>query len=111
MVVDDDPSICHVLSLLFRHENFHVVGEALNGQQAIALAREYQPDFVILDYLMPSLNGASTADAIRLLAPQSQIVAFSAALSTKPGWADAFLNKERIVEMTPLLEKLAAEKV
>ena len=109
VIVDDDPSICHVLTLLFRHENFNVVGEAVNGHQAIALAREFHPDFIILDYLMPTINGASTANALRLLAPHSKIVAFSAALSKKPDWADAFLNKDRIVEMTPLLESLVAQ--
>ena len=110
VIVDDDPSICHVLSLLFRHENFDVVGEAVNGHQAIALAREYHPDFIILDYLMPTINGASTANALRLLAPHSRIVAFSAALDKKPDWADAFLNKDRIVEMTPLLESLVTQQ-
>ena len=109
VIVDDDPSVCHVLALLFKHENFDVVGEATNGHQAIALAREYQPDFIILDYLMPTINGASTANALRLLAPDSQIVAFSAALAKKPDWADAFLNKTRIVEITPLLESLSAQ--
>ena len=111
VIVDDDSSIRHVLTLLFRHENFDVVGEAMNGQQAIALAREYQPDFIILDYLMPTINGASAANALRLLAPASRIVAFSAALEEQPDWADAFLNKDRIVEMTPLLESLCAERV
>lgn len=109
VIVDDDPSICHVLSLLFRHENFDVVGEAVNGHQAIALAREYQPDFIILDYLMPTINGASTANALRLLAPHSRIVAFSAALDKKPSWADAFLNKDRIAQITPLLESLVSQ--
>lgn len=109
VVVDDDPSICHVLTLLFRHENFNVVGEALNGQQAIAIAREYQPDFIVLDYLMPTLNGAATANALRLLAPKSRIVAFSGALEKKPDWADAFLDKNQILELTPLLHSLAAQ--
>lgn len=110
VIVDDDPSICHVLSLLFRHENFDVVGEAVNGHQAIALAREYQPDFIVLDYLMPTINGASTANALRLLAPHSRIVAFSAALERKPVWADAFLNKDRIGQIASLLDTLATER-
>ena len=109
VVVDDDPSICHVLTLLFRHENFNVVGEAVNGQQAIALAREFQPDFIVLDYIMPTLNGAATANALRLLAPKSRIVAFSGALEKKPDWADAFLDKDRIHEIGPLLQTLATE--
>lgn len=107
--MDDDPSIRQVVGLIVEVEDFDVVGEALNGQQAIAMAREHRPDFIILDYLMPTLNGASTANALRLLAPDSQIVAFSSALKTKPEWADAFLNKERIVEIPTLLEALSTD--
>ena len=109
LIVDDDASVCHVLTLLFRHEEFEVVGEALNGQEALALARECQPDFIILDYLMPAIDGAATANALRLLSPASRIVALSAALDRKPPWADAFVNKDHIIEITPLLESLAAE--
>ena len=111
VIVDDDPSIRQVLGLLFRSEDLEVVGEAFNGHQAITLARSLRPDFIVLDYLMPSLNGASTANALRLLAPESRIVAFSTALSAKPEWADAFLNKERIVEMAALLKNLSEQRV
>lgn len=110
LIVDDDPEIRHVLQLLFEHENFEVVGEAADGLQALSLAAEHQPDFVILDYLMPNMDGANTAELLHEASRSSRIVAFSAVLTERPSWADAFLNKERISEIAPLLGRLVSER-
>jgi chemotaxis response regulator CheB len=110
LIVDDDPEIRHVLKLLFEFENFKVVGEAADGLIAVPLAIEHRPDFVILDYLMPHMDGARTAEILHEVAPASRVVAFSAVLTTRPKWADAFLNKERINEIAPLLGRLVTEK-
>lgn len=111
VIVDDDPDIRDVLRMLFDKENFDVVGEALNGHQAMALAREHRPDYIVLDYLMPTINGASAANALRLLSPDTRVIAFSSALTRKPEWADAFLNKERIAEIPRMLQTLSAGTV
>ncbi len=87
-------------------ESYAVVGEAANGLEAISIAMTEQPDFVILDYLMPHLDGEGTASMLRTIAPGAKIVAFSAILDTKPTWSDSFLNKERVSEVAPLLERL-----
>jgi DNA-binding NarL/FixJ family response regulator len=106
LIVDDDSEVRHALRLLFEFEDFSVVGEAANGVEAVAQALTLQPDFVVLDYLMPRMNGDATAELLRALAPQTRIVAFSAALDSQPEWADAFLNKERISDVAPLLTRL-----
>jgi DNA-binding NarL/FixJ family response regulator len=106
LIVDDDPDIRHALSLLFEFEDFHVVAEASSGAEAVPLAIQHEPDFVILDYLMPGSTGDKTAGVLRALVPQARIVAFSAVLEVKPNWADAFLNKDRIAEVAPLLTAL-----
>lgn len=103
LVVDDDEDVRHVLRLLFEMDGFSVVGEASNGVDGVALASRHQPDFVVLDSVMPRLGGRRTAEIVRVLAPSSKIVAFSAALQQQPLWADAFLNKDRIGEVSPLL--------
>lgn len=106
LVVDDDAEIRHALTLLFEFEDFLVVGEAANGVEAIALAMRLQPDFVVLDYLMPRMDGEATAKLLRAIAPKARIVAFSAVLEETPPWADAYLNKNRISDIAPLLNAL-----
>lgn len=106
LIVDDDEEIRHVLRLLCETEGFEVVGEATNGVEAVALSLSHQPDFVILDYKMPRLDGEGAAEIIRAVAPSAKIVAFSALLEKQPEWADAYLNKQRITELMPLLHTL-----
>ena len=103
LVVDDDEDVRHALRLLFELDGFSVVGEAATGADGVALARRHQPEFVILDSVMPRLGGEATARVLRALAPAVKIVAFSAALDRRPAWADAFLNKDRIGEVAPLV--------
>ncbi len=104
LIVDDDEEIRHVLRLVCETNGLQVVGEAANGVEAVTLALRERPHFVILDYMMPRLDGEGTAELLRTITPESKIVAFSAMLDTRPEWADAFLNKERIAELAPLLQ-------
>ena len=106
LIVDDDEEIRHVLRLMCETEGFEVVGEAGNGVEAVPLALKFQPDFVILDYLMPHLDGEGTATMLRAIAPDARIVAFSSVLDSKPAWSDSYLNKARVSEVAPLLERL-----
>jgi CheY-like chemotaxis protein len=106
LIVDDDEEIRHVLRLMCEMEGFQVVGEAANGVEAVPLALNTQPAIVILDYLMPRRHGDVTASLLRSIVPDTKIVAFSAALDSKPAWSDSYLNKERITEVAPLLERL-----
>ncbi len=106
VIVDDDDEILHVLTLLFEFEDFLVAGEATNGVDAISLARRHQPDLVVLDYRMPHMDGKATAEVLKAVSPQTQVVAFSAVLNGTPEWADAYLNKERIADIAPFLTAL-----
>lgn len=104
LIVDDDEEIRHVLRLVCETNGLHVVGEAANGVEAVTIALRERPRFVILDYMMPRLDGEGTAELLRTITPESKIVAFSAMLESQPAWADAFLNKERVAELAPLLQ-------
>ena len=106
LIVDDDEEIRHVLRLMCEMEGFEVIGEASNGVEAVSLALHHQPGFVILDYLMPRLKGDEAAKMLRAIAPEAKIVAFSAVLESKPKWSDSYLNKDRVGEIAPLLERL-----
>lgn len=107
LIVDDDEDVRHTLRLLFEVESYEVVGEADNGKDGLLMAMTHRPDIVLLDYRMPGvMDGEATAQLIREAAPEIKVVAFSGYLDEKPDWADAFLSKERIMQVAPLLEKL-----
>lgn len=56
LVVDDDPQIRRALSRILRHEG-HEVLEAADGEAALALTREHAPSLVVIDYMMPGMDG------------------------------------------------------
>lgn len=106
MIVDDDPEVRHALRLLFEFERFEVVAEAADGLHAVPIAIEHQPDFIILDHRMPLMSGAATAALIHEACRNTRVVAFSAYLEERPDWADAYLNKDRISEIVPLIGRM-----
>lgn len=99
LIVDDDPDIRTILQALMGLEGFDVVGMAEDGGRAVAAAMETQPDVVILDYMMPKIDGAEAATFIRAVAPCSRILAFSGVIHELPAWADGFIPKGDIDEM------------
>lgn len=109
LIVDDHEDVRHILRLLFEVEDFRVVGEAADGDQAIELAREHQPAFVILDYLMPDMSGDQTARWIRLVDPEARIIAVSGVIRDAPNWAESFVSKTDVADLIRLPETLVAQ--
>ena len=66
ILLADDHSVMRVglASLLSLEKDMSVVGEATNGKQAVALARELKPDVVVMDLMMPELPGAEATRQI-----------------------------------------------
>jgi DNA-binding NarL/FixJ family response regulator len=60
--------------------DIQVVGEAANGQEAVAMARELQPDVVLMDLLMPVMDGIEATQAIRAEMPEVEILALTSVL-------------------------------
>jgi hypothetical protein len=56
---------------------FDVVGEAGTGAEAIAAAREHQPDLLLLDVLMPGMTGLEALPHISTVAPDTKVVIFT----------------------------------
>lgn len=108
LIVDDDEDIRDVLRMTFELDGFKVVGEADNGLDAVTLTMRHRPEFVVLDYQMPVQDGERTAYILRSVAPETRIVAFSGVMRSTPKWADAFLSKERLAEISPLIVSLAS---
>jgi len=74
VLVDDHPVVRQGLKMLLERERFEILGEASDGLEAIALAREHQPDVMVLDIAMPSLNGVSAVREIMRASPRTRIV-------------------------------------
>ena len=110
LLVDDEPDVRQALRLVLEFEEFSIVAEAGDGLDAVRLAAEHQPNFVILDYYMPRMNGHKSAKLIREIAPDSCIVAFSAVLEEKPRWADAYLNKDLLTQIPIVLKELSSPR-
>ncbi|HZM14479.1 MAG TPA: response regulator [Candidatus Krumholzibacteria bacterium] len=64
LVVDDEVYILHILDFILGAENYDVV-TATNGEQALQKVREEKPDLVILDIMMPKLDGYETCRMIK----------------------------------------------
>jgi len=77
IVAEDEALIRMDLVEMLTESGYVVVGQASNGQEAIALARELKPDLAILDVKMPVLDGISAAEEIIHIAPVLMLTAFS----------------------------------
>ncbi len=74
ILADDHPVVRQGIRILLERENFEIVGEAVNGIEAIRLAEKYQPDIVVLDLAMPVMNGITAVPQIRQVSPRSKVV-------------------------------------
>ena len=78
LVVDDyEPFRRFICSTLKKRHALQIVGETSDGLEAVHKAEELQPDLIILDIGLPSLNGIEAARRIRKLSPESKILLVS----------------------------------
>lgn len=108
LVVDDHPLTRSALVALLEQHAFAVVAEAADGEEAIRLARDLQPDLVLLDLGMPGLDGLEALPRLRAAAPACEVVVLTASateenlLAAIRGGAAGYLLKteppERIAE-------------
>ena len=64
LIADDEPNIVISLEFLLRREGFEVL-IAVDGEEALAKARAERPDLVLLDVMMPKMNGFDVCQALR----------------------------------------------
>ena len=81
MVDDSEPFRKFICSTIGKRPELHIVGEVMDGLQAVQKAEELQPDLILLDIGLPSLNGIEAARRIRKLSPDSKILFLSQASS------------------------------
>lgn len=100
LLVDDMVELRAMIRLtLERSGRFAVIGEAGDGQVAIELATEHQPDVVLLDVSMPVMDGLEALPHLRAVAPSAHVVMLSGFSETRlgadaaAGGATAYLEK------------------
>ena len=64
LIAEDEALIRLDLVELLTEEGFEVVGQAINGEEAVKLARELEPDLIIMDVKMPGMDGITAAERI-----------------------------------------------
>src|SRR5215471_14736256 len=69
LVVDDEPSLAELLASVLRYEGWDVL-TAGNGADAVRTAREFRPDAVVLDIMLPDFNGIEVMRRLRAELPQ-----------------------------------------
>ena len=75
LVIEDyEPFRRVICSTLRKRSGLQIVGETADGSEAVQKAEELQPDLIVLDIGLPSLNGMEAARRIRKLSPESKIL-------------------------------------
>jgi two-component system, NarL family, response regulator LiaR len=78
LIVDDHPVVRNGLRFsLFAYEDMEVVGEAGSGEEAVDLCVQLHPDVVLMDLVMPGINGVETTRALRGACPQTHVLALT----------------------------------
>ena len=84
LIVDDEKAVRAALGrLLATRKEWTVVGEAADGAEAIGMARELQPDIVIMDVTMPEMNGLEATPEIKRALPAAEVLIFTQHDSTQ----------------------------
>ncbi len=78
LLVDDHPVVRKgIRACLQKEEHLEVVGEAGDGQTALALAKEVLPDLVLMDIDMPQMNGLAVTEVLRKELPDTKVLILS----------------------------------
>jgi len=84
LVVDDHAVVRQGLKMfLALDDELEIVGEAANGEEAIRRARELKPDVVLMDLLMPQMDGIAATAVIRRELPDVEVIALTSVLEDK----------------------------
>lgn len=114
LIADDHtPTRASLRQMVATHPGWQVIAEAGDGVEALALTTARRPNVVLMDVVMPEMNGFQATQRIKTLTPETKVILFSAHPNrgfrqhSREVGADFFLQKEELT--TQALEKIVAE--
>ncbi|MFL5703554.1 MAG: response regulator, partial [Ktedonobacteraceae bacterium] len=119
LIADDHGVVREGLRMfLGRDPELIVVGEASNGAEAIELVRQLRPDVVLMDLLMPVMDGIAATAAIRTELPETEVIALTSVLEStavvgamKAGAIGYLLKDTQAPELRRAIKAAAAGQV
>ena len=82
LVVDDEPSIVDAVATALRYEDYEVE-EATTGHEALSALARFEPDLVVLDWMLPDIEGIEVGRRLRALGFKSAVLFLTAKDSTE----------------------------
>ena len=111
LIVDDNPRLRELIRRISTQEpDLRVVGEAEDGAEAIRLAHQLRPDIVLMDLVMPGINGLEAMRRIKVKHPEIKVIIMTVHTedayrrAAEAGGTDAFLLKKTL--MTALISTI-----
>jgi len=83
LVADDDKVTRELLMSILKNEGYHLLGEAWNGTEAVKRYVELRPDIVLLDTMMPKMDGLNPLVEIRKVNPAAVVLLVSASFTAE----------------------------
>ena len=116
LIADDHAVVRLGLAALFStQKDMEVVAKAKNGEEAVKLAVETQPDVVVMDLVMPRMDGAEAVAKIKELAPSAKVVMLTSfgsyegvARALRAGAAGAITKTTEDEQIVPIIRRVAA---
>ena len=119
LITDDHDVVRQGLRFYLRRDpEIEIVGEAADGQEAVRMARDLKPDVVLMDLLMPRMDGIEATEMIRAEMPEVEVVALTSVLedaavtgAIRAGAIGYLLKDTRAEELAGAIKGAAAGQV
>lgn len=112
LLCDDHATVREIVAEMLSDCGYEVVGQATLATEAIAFAESLQPDVIVLDLVLPGMSGLQAIPVLKVLAPHTAVVVFSAFEIYRDAALEAgaltFVDKTDMVGLDEMLRALAA---